>query len=242
MKICPNCKVELDEDMETCPLCNNSLSEIKELPVELDNDNESKDLHEDFIPGYEKLTKIQRRKLFWELSGIILFSGIMVTLIIDLVISKGITWSKYSITVCLVLFANTTLLTFWRNRLLIFFGGSFIFSSLLLGLLDLYNLKIGWSIRLGIPIVCSFYLIIVVLTLLVRSAKIKGLNVLAYFFMAIGIFSLCIEGMISIYYLNAIQFTWSLILLVSMIPIAAILSFIHYRLNKGIELKRFFHI
>lgn len=227
--------------MENCPLCNYSVKESPESDAG-SNDTVSAGMGDDFISGYERLSTVQRRKLFWELSGIILFSGIMVTLIIDLVTSKGITWSKYTITACLVLFANFTLLTFWRHRLFILFGGSLMFSSLLLLLLDLYNLKIGWSIKLGIPILLSFYIVVFVLTMLVRSAKRKGLNVLAYFFMAIGIFSLCIEGSISEYLLKEIRLSWSLILLVSMIPIAAILSFIHYRLNKGIELNRFFHI
>ena len=166
----------------------------------------------------------------------------MVTFIIDLVTTKRITWSKYTITACLVIFANATLITFWRHRLLILLGGSFLFSSLLLVLLDTYNSKIGWGIRLGVPILLSFYFITLILTLLVRLTKIKGLNILAYFFMAVGFFSICIEGILSKYFLNEIRFAWSLIVVVSMIPIASILFFIHYRLNRGIELKRFFHI
>jgi len=241
MNTCPNCNVELDDEMKTCPLCNYSIAMGQPDTDEMKNHQLNNEKN-NFIPGYEKLTMMQKRKLFWELSGIILFSGIMVTLIIDLVTSKSITWSKYTITVCLVLFANSTLLTFWRHRLLVLIGGSFVFTSLLLLLLDLYSFKIGWGIKLGVPILLSFYLLVFVLTLLVRSAKRKGLNILAYFFIAIGIFSFCIEGLISQYFINRLQFTWSLIILVSMVPIAGILFFIHYRLNRGIELKRFFHI
>lgn len=241
MKICPNCKVELEGDMKSCPLCDYPIDNkqadpeiMQNISIDTEDDN--------FIPGYEKLTVMQKRKLFWELSGIILFSGIMVTLIIDFVTSKSVTWSKYTITVCLVLFANFSLITFWRHRLTILLGGSFVFSSLLLVLLDLYSHKIGWGIRLGVPILLSFYAIVFVLALLVRSAKRKGLNVLAYFFVAIGVFSICNEVLISLYFLRQVELSWSLIIFVSMIPIAAILSFIHYRLNRGIELNRFFHI
>jgi choline-glycine betaine transporter len=39
-----------------------------------------------------------------------------------------------------------------------------------------------------------------------------------------------------------ISFHWSLIVFVCLVPIAAILFYIHYRLNRGIELRRFFHI
>jgi len=180
--------------------------------------------------------------LFWEMSGIILFSGILVTLIINLVLSKSITWSRYSITVCLVLFANISLLSFWRHRLFLLLGGSFVTTSLLLILLDMYNQKIGWGTQLGIPLLLSFYLVIIVLTWIIRKTKQHGFNVLGYIFLSVGFLSLCIEGILSWYFKSDFRFQWSLIVFACMTAIAAILFFIHYRLNRGMDLRRFFHI
>lgn len=240
MIICSQCGVALEEKMTVCPLCN---TPVNQQPVTDSTGKEHEaEPDEKFMADFVKLTKIQKRKLFWELSGIILFSGILVTLITDLVITGNITWSRYSITICLVLFINTTLLSFWRNRLLVFLGGSFISTSVLLVLLDVYNEKAGWGTQLGIPLLLALYLIIFILVLFNRATRQHGFNMLGYIFLAIGLYALCIEGFVDRYVQGEIAFRWSLIVLVSMIPIAIILFFFHYRLNKGIELRRFFHI
>jgi hypothetical protein len=109
-------------------------------------------------------------------------------------------------------------------------------------LFDMFNKDIGWGTKLGIPLVFSFYLVVFVLISLVRSSKQRGINLIAYFLIASGILSLCVEGIISLQISNKLNFQWSVITLVSVLPVSAILLFIHYRLRKGTDLKRFFHI
>jgi len=240
MTYCKNCGVELDEKMSFCPLCGETAGEItakkdQHIAVEARTD-------EKLLSGYGSLTQKQRRKLFWELSGIILMSGIVVTLIIDLILNNSITWSRYSITVCLVLFVNTTLITFLRHRLILLFAGSFVSTSILLVLFDLYNANIGWGVKFGIPILFSFYIVTLLLTVLIRHCKQHGFNVLAFSFLAAGLFTMCIETIISVNSQKYFYLHWSIIVMVCMIPISAILLFIHYRLKRGNDLKRFFHI
>jgi len=135
MIYCKNCGVELEESMNYCPLCGESIDE-KAVKKEYEKSAQPRP-KEKLFSDYESLTQKQRRKLFWEVSGIILISGIIVTLIIDLMINKSITWSKYSVTVSLVLFVNTTLITFWRHKILLLFVGSFVSTSVLLILFDM---------------------------------------------------------------------------------------------------------
>jgi len=240
MKTCPQCGVELDEQMTVCPLCH--FQSGQGVPHEKDDPVITENRREKFLSEYVKLTRRQKRKLFWELSGIILFSGILVTLIIDFVTTGSITWSRYTVTVCLVLFANTTLFSFLRHRLLLMMGGSFISTSLLLVLLDMYNKKVGWGTQLGIPLLLSLYLISFVVTLLARATKHQGFNMLGYFFLAAGLMSLSVEGVLTRYFNNRITFGWSLIAFACMLSITAIFFFIHYRLKGGVDLRRFFHI
>lgn len=243
MTICPRCGVELDENMHECPLCNYSASTEKEqVNAQEAFPDFEKSKKEKILSDFENLTRHQKRKLFWELSNIILFSGILVTFIINILIAKRITWSKFSITVCLVLFANITLFSFWRHRLLILLGGSFISTSLLFVLLDLYNERIGWGTQLGIPLLFLVYMGILLMTIVVRMTKQHGFNILGCFFVALGIFSFCTDGILSRYLTGRISIQWGLIVLVCVIPIAAILFHIHYRLNRGVDLRRFFHI
>jgi len=239
--ICPNCGVELETAMKSCPLCNYSdfdnpskSDQVVSIPVP---EQRSKT-----ISDYVKLSPVQKRKLFWELSGIALVSAIFVTLIINIVFSKGITWSRYPITVCLVLFVNITLFSFMRHRLLLLLCGSFLSTSVLLILFDLYNKAIGWGVHLGIPILFSFYIIVFFITVILKYTKQQGFNILAWFFLSAGLLSFCIDGILSDYLKGNITFHWSLIVIVCIVPVSAILLYIHYRLKKGIELRQFFHI
>ena len=239
MDYCNNCGVELEENMDVCPLCKESTRDAEETEnISTDTDIDVSEMY----PKFDRLSNKQRHKLFWELSGLILIAEILITAIIDFIINKNITWSKYSITVSLVILVNFTLFTFlWRRNLLLIFL-SFISTSALLMLLDLYNQNIGWGIKLGIPLLFSFYFWVVMLMMITKYTKQHGLNMLAYYFLAVGFFTMCIDAIISIYKTNVIHLQWSIIVIVCVIPISAILLYLHYRLNKGIYLKRFFHI
>jgi len=241
MNYCKNCGVELEENMDICPLCGESPSEEssnKRKPTDSQETAHQQRLLSDFTG----LTPVQRQKLFWQLSGIILISGIIVTLFIDLVLNREITWSKYTASTGLILFINITLLVFLKNKIAWALTGCFIATSLLLILFDLFNENIGWGSKLGVPLVFSFYLVVFILVSIIRMSKQRGINLIAYFLLAAGILSLCVEGIISVQVQNQLSFHWSVIVFVSLIPVASVLLFIHYRLRKGIELKRFFHI
>ena len=241
MKYCSYCGVELEDTTDICPLCFANTSD--ELTDVREQERESAYASNEFPdPEGKNLTTLQKRKLFWELSVLILVSGIVVTLLIDLLTSKGITWSKYTVTICLALFIDISLLSFWRNRRLIFLGGTFLTQSLLLVLFDTYASNIGWGIELGIPILAIFYLTIMAFLVIIRITKIHGLNIIGYFFIISGIFTIGIECIIDRYFFGHIVLGWSLFVVVSIVPIALILFFVHFRLKKGRELRRLFHI
>lgn len=197
---------------------------------------------EKLLNDYQQLTGYQKRKIFWQISGLILLSGIAISLLIDLIANRSITWSKYPATVSLVLFINFTLNTFLRKNLILMIALSFFSVSALFMLFDIYAGDTGWKIQLGIPIILVAYLTVLILIFIIRQARQKGLNVIAYSVIAAGILSICTEGMISIFIQNKIYLGWSLIVMVSVFFIAIPLFYIHYRLRKATDLKRFFHI
>ncbi|MGM0505118.1 MAG: DUF6320 domain-containing protein [Bacteroidota bacterium] len=239
MGYCKNCGVELDKNIDICPLC--GLNPDEESPsfkkIMLKETENTK-----VYPRFDRLTKKQQLKFFWELSGIILLSAIAITFLIDFIINKSITWSKYSITVSLVLLVNTTLFTFLRKQQFLFLIFSFLSTALLLMLFDWYNENSGWATQLGIPLLFSFYLWVFLIAIITKYNKHHGLNILAYYFLATGFFALCIDGIISFYDTNDLHLQWSIIVIACSIPISAILLYIHYRLKKEIYFKRFFHI
>lgn len=197
---------------------------------------------EKLLTNYQKLSGFQKRKFFWEISGILLVSGILVTLIIDLLDGNNVTWSKYSIAICAVLFINTTLFCFWFKKIILWLLGSFMSTSILLILIDMFNGNITWGLKFGIPLVLVAYLIIFVLVLLIRNTHEKELNLITYSLIASGLLCICIEGLISLYTEHTIKLHWSLIVLICVLPVSSVLLYIQYRLKKGTDLKRFFHI
>jgi hypothetical protein len=119
---------------------------------------------------------------------------------------------------------------------------SFLSVTGLFILFDVYAGDTGWENKLGIPLLLALYVTSFVLIYIIRNAKQKGLNVIAYSMIAAGVLCICIEGMISIYFRSSVYFGWSLIVMVSVVLIAMLLLFIHYRLKKTTDVKRFFHI
>lgn len=194
------------------------------------------------LTDYQQLTGFQKRKIFWKISGLILISGIIITLLIDFVGNQNITWSKYPATVSLVLFFNFTLNTFLHKKITLMLTFSFLSATGLFILFDVYAGETGWEIKLGIPIILAAYLTVFVLGFFVQKTKQKGLNIIAYSLIAAGVLCICVEGMISVFLYNSMYFGWSLIVMISVTLISLLLLYIHYRLKKATDLKRFFHI
>ncbi|MDD4108067.1 MAG: DUF6320 domain-containing protein [Prolixibacteraceae bacterium] len=238
---CPNCGVELEENANFCSLCGeplpgntiDSLSFIKSGKLR----REEKQLRD-----YQQLTGLQKRKIFWSISGLIFISAIIITLLIDFVGNHHISWSKYPATISLVLFINFTLNTFIHKRLILLLSLSFLSVTALFMLFGVYAGDTGWNLKQGIPIILAAYITVYILILLIKRSRQKGLNIIAYSLLAAGLLSVCTEGVISVFSHNPEPAGWSLVVLVSVAPVSIILLYIHYRLKRATDLKRFFHI
>jgi len=240
MSYCNYCGVELDKTVTSCPLCGLTVGEKRVVTHEWKS---RQPIFKDKIASeIGTMTAVQKRKLFWEISGIILLSGIIVTLIINIIVNKNVTWSKYILVASLSIIASISFFTFLRRRAFLLVLGSFISNAVLLLLLDLISSNIGWGTKLGIPILISLYALILVVLWLIRISHRRGFNILAVIFIAMGLFLICIEVFVSLYFNNTITLSWSIIAASSMIPISTLLFLVHYKLKSGIELRRFFHI
>ena len=240
MSFCNYCGVELDIDMTSCPLCGLSAGEKTSVPCA--SKSKQVNFESEIQNGGKNLTNAQKRKLFWEISGIILLSGSIATMIINLILNKTITWSLYNIVVSIAVFANISCFIFCLNKAFFLVLGNLFSNALLIILLDLISSNTGWGIKLGIPILVSLYALLIMVLWIVKISKHHGFNILAVIFLAIGIFLICTEFFISFYFKNAIQLRWSIIAGSCLIPISTLLLFVHYRLKVEIKLRRFFDI
>jgi hypothetical protein len=238
---CRNCGVETEENSNFCSLCGEPIADGTAGNQGFDKSGRI-GREEKMLTDYQRLTGFQKRKIFWKISGLILISGIIITLLIDFTGNQNITWSKYPATINLVLFINITLNTFLHHKWILLAGISFLSFSMLFFLFDLYAGETGWKTELGITVLLVVYITIFSFIHLIRNSRQKGLNVIAWSLLATGILTVCTEAMISIYTYGKITAGWSLIVVVSAAMIASLLLYIHYRLGKATDLKRFFHI
>ena len=241
MKDCPNCGVALDENANFCSLCGEPLLERNEdnLAYIETRKNEREDK---LLTAFQKLSGLQKRKLFLKISSMILLSGIFISLVIDFIGNAGLTWSRYPVTAGIVLLLNIMMGTFWYHKEMLWGALSFISSAVLLVLLDIYSGSSGWGMQLGIPLLLAAYITVLILIRLIRQTRQKGLNVIAYALLTAGILSVCTDGIIHLYRDDFLHFSWSLIVMASVIIAALLMLYIHYRLKKVTDLKRFFHI
>ena len=238
---CPNCGVEMEENANFCSLCGEPLMDKSAENTAFIRSGKMR-REEKLLTEYQQLTGSQKRKIFWQISGLIFISAVIITLLIDFTGNRHITWSKYPATISLVLFINFTLHTFLHQRIVLMPVLSFLSIISLLALFHVYDGGTGWEIKQEIPFIFAAYLTVYMLIFLVRKAKQKGLNVIAYSLIAAGLLCICTEGIISNFLRHSLFFGWSLIVMVSVALIAMLLLFIHYRLKKATDLKRFFHI
>ncbi|MBN2806619.1 MAG: zinc ribbon domain-containing protein [Prolixibacteraceae bacterium] len=239
MSYCQQCGVETDDNANFCSLCGAPISNENSIePDEITAQIRERKA----LSSYQKLTRVQRWKIFWEIAGMIIIAGILISLTINLAGDHALTWSKFVIAVGLTLFVNITLISFLNRRIFLLFLLSFFTSAAFIAILDVILGISGIITSLGIPLLLAAYLIVLAFVLIERKTRQKGLNLIAYAILAMGILSICTDGIITIYSKGFLKVGWSLTVMVSAILIAALLLYVHHRLKRVTDLKRFFHI
>lgn len=235
MAYCKVCGVELESDMQACPLCGQPVSsgpgDDKPVPERVEQPPIS----------IRKMDRPQK-KLVWEIISIILVSSIAVSLLTDFIITGRITWSQYPVAVCLTAFTYVSLFALWNQRFIVELACACVASSLFLLALDALTGGLGWLAKLGIPALVLGNVLVAALVWVIRLSKHKGINLIAYGFLAAGLFCLGIDGILSYFKTESLHLWWSLIVGTCVLPVALVLFFVHYRLKKGQSLERTFHV
>jgi ABC-type transport system involved in cytochrome c biogenesis permease subunit len=232
MTICINCGVELDDGLNICPLCGKD-------PV---NKGKEEHISNNISSGIIQLQRKENRGYFWELSGIIAFSGIAVCTILDLIISKRLSWSLFSdVSICAA-WVILTLYQFAYKRTLIVV--TFLLLTILaaLYLIDLIATGREWFFPVGLPVTIALFISAGTIIILYRTIHLKGLNIIASAFIVLSGYCIITEVIFDKYLKGFVDLQWSLIVAVSILPVALVFFFYHYRLKKGNRLDSFFHI
>ena len=230
--ICKNCLVELDDQMEVCPLCGLPA----DAPARRDPQghvvvNRSSQSDERFV----------MQRILWQVASTLLLSGIVATLIIDVTAHQRITWSAVPGSICLVFLCYALLFAYWRTRLIYRLLTGWLLSTIaLLVLLAVFPEKL-WIGGLMIPLLFSFNVTFLVLLAIFSVTKQKGLNLFAYSFVALAVLSLTIDGIISHFLSGEIKLDWSIVVAACLLPVTAVLIFMFYRTRKNATIQKIFH-
>lgn len=232
MILCVNCGVELDDVFKICPLCGKD-------PVKKD---EQEHVSNNYPSGIIQLQRKENSRYFWELSGIIAFSGIACCTIIELLISKGLKWSLLSDISIASAWVILTLYQFEYKKPWLMFTGLLLTILAALFLTDLFSKGSEWFFPVGLPLTLAAFAATGSVIFLYRIAHLKGLNIIAAVFILLSGLSIISEIILDNFMRGVVSLRWSLIVAVSALPVALLLIFYHYRLKKGNHLDSFFHI
>lgn len=232
MPLCVNCGVELDQGLKICPLCG------KDPEIKTEQEQISGNFPSDII----LLQRKENRRYLWELSGIVAFSGIVGCTIIELLISKGLRWSLFSDVSILTAWVILTLYLFAPKRTLAIY--TFLMLTILGAqyLMDLIPGSRDWFLPVGLPITVAGFVAAGIIIILYRSVHLKGLNLIASAFILLSGFCVITEIVLDNFLFGVSDLRWSLIVAVSILPVALLFFFYHYRLKKGNRLDSFFHV
>ena len=236
--ICKNCGVELEDEMKSCPLCFQTPNKnIDDDVVSPENQKQQQ-----LLQKHGMLYK-PRKKLIWEIISITIFSLIIVALSINLILSQRITWSEYPVAICLVIFSYISIFAFLNKSATLKIIGGFVASLVFLLLVDaLTGSGLNWVIQLAIPLLFSGNVITALLLFVVQKSKQKGINIIAYIFIAVALYCMCIEAILSFFTPNEGHLLWSIIVVACLFPVAFVLFYVHYRLTKNHRFERTFHL
>lgn len=227
MTICKNCGVDLGEGNEKCPLCEPTDSRKGRIASAAD---------------LFRLSRMENTRHLFEITMLLLVSGVIITLAIDAVFGRAISWSLMT-TTCLgylIVFLSALYLLRKRPYLVISFATAA--TLIFLWLLDLLTGHTGWFMAIACPLAVAGALLTAAVLFLNSLSRYRGLNLLASILFALALFVLITEYLTDRLIASAYNPQWSVVTAASLVIIAIIFIFIHYRLKRGRSLGRLFHI
>ncbi len=236
MPYCSRCGVEVDNDVVNCPLCNTPIQHFEET-----GPAESRYPADDVEPR-PRIGDRGRRRILWEVLTLLYAIGVIVVVGSDLRVDAAVDWSLYPTISIVFAWICTTLLIFFRKQPATIVIGTIVSTIAFLAATDLVDGKIEWFFPLGLPILALFVIISGIISVATIRAKERGLNVVAFVLIGIAVFCFGVDLLVSLYLTATVDFTWSIVVLLTLIPVAIILLFLHYRLRNRFDLKRVFHL
>ncbi|GAB6088962.1 hypothetical protein [Spirochaeta dissipatitropha] len=235
MPYCSECGVELDPEVSACPLCGIEICKSHAAPTgsqDYAESNEIEDMLAHRPPGYE-------RKLAMQILSVVFVTPILVSLVVDWLLSGQATWSLYvGVSLAALWVYSVFPLLFYRHLWLIL-GASIFMTGFLMWAVDVLDPRARWFWGIGMPILAVLVLIVAMVTGFSLLSRRRGANIAAFVLLGIIGFCTAIDVITKIYVESSDPLlTWSLIIVAALLPVAGFLLYFHYALSKKINLRK----
>ena len=234
---CSRCGVEVEPHKTKCPLCGTSIQHAEEE----EPTSYIKKYPDEPAVKTEKVgrTAKQKRRLIWEVISVSLLIPLLITLFIDLIVNKTVTWSLYPISSLILAWFLVSAPLLFPNKLPILYIGETLPPAIFLLVIDkIEDGQIDWLLPVGLPIEAVVAVIAAIVIIGSIKIKNKGLNIAAFILFGAGLISLGIDFIVTSYIRGTFGVSWSLYVIASTIVIGGFLLYIHYRLMKNTKLQR----
>ncbi len=237
MTYCSKCGVELDSSLSQCPLC--SLPVPKKLrqkgkasfPVKT-TEIESNHAHH-YSP---------RRKL--AISAVLVTILFLIPTLILLATAnynqKNLNWALYPLLMLTTSWSYILIMIVFFNRKILAFATYLILTPLVLFLVDKTDATAEWFFTYGIPIIASFYSLLLLSGLIIHRFLKRPLHITATILIAISIFLVLLEMIVNFNVFKIFILRWSLICIAALVPVSIFLISISFLLKRPADLKKIF--
>lgn len=225
---CERCGVEIEPGLEECPLCGGT-GRTEEEP----------ELTEYSLDEPPELVSVLRKSVRQSVLGIGLTVAI-VLMIIDIGSGNGVNWAPVALAPVIAL-TVVVALPFLTRSWWIAFLGSIVTIAAMLGSLDLLaNGRFDWFAPVALPIVGMIAIVVVGVQVLLP--RVPGINKAGVVMAGAALVTTAVDGTIALYRGAGFSLGWSLIVLISVLPVAALFSLLHVTILRYIDLRRRFHL
>lgn len=230
MTVCRRCGVQLDDGMAVCPLCGTPAAGPWG--------------HADIVRPAKRKPKTRKknllRQILWQITAVLLLSGIVATLAINLAIQGVVSWSVYPVFICLTVLVYASLLALWRTKLAFQLLAGWLVSAVVLVVTDVY-ISADWPLKLALPLLSAVNVVVLGIVFMIRLLTGKGLNLLAVILGGVAFLCLMTEGIISVYLNNAITIQWSVIVAACLLPVTVAILFMYFKTKNNRDIQKIFH-
>jgi hypothetical protein len=245
---CPNCRVGLAPQAIRCPLC--QAVPVESLDSYMENSVSGPDMHSavpfasnvHIAEDNEKLTPSEYRKMAVELLSVSFSIVIVVTFLLDMIFFHGITWSRFTGITLIVLWIGSAIpMILWNRPWLVFsvLGPTVLLAELLwfvfLGRLKLFLMP-------GIQITLLTECVAVTSIVLIAIQSRKGLNAVGIVLAGVSVICAGIDVILMIFLHGKIILSWSVIVMISAVPVAVFFFYLHYRVTNRASLRKLFRL